>query len=117
MEKSDGYTVLHMAKFFLWLLGALMLVALFVALALTGVLGGNAAFIIGWLTVGVYALVFFCETGGEPENVEGTSLFIVFFGLLSLIGVMVLVAYESKMHSATKLTRSKTALHLLQRRR
>lgn len=131
VKEPNGDTVLHsdqrrfpvvrfpVFKFFLWLLGALMLMALFAALALTGVLGGNAAFLIGWVAVGLYALVLFYGIEGEPENIGGTSLFIIILGLLSLFFILGLAAsyyFHVKTHPGyTKLVRTRTALWLFQR--
>ena len=133
MKESNGDAVLHsdqrrfpvvrfpVFKFFLWLFGALILMALFAALALTDVLGGNAAFLIGWVAVGLYALVLFHGIEGEPENVGGTSLVIILFGLLSLVGILGLAAsyyFYVKTHpDYIKLTRIRTAAELFRRMR
>lgn len=84
-----------MLRFMLWLLGAALIVGLFLGLALSGVLGGDASFIIGWLVCGVYSVVVFCGIGGEPENVGGTSIIMILCGPLMLLYVLALaLPYE-----------------------
>ncbi len=78
-----------------------MIVALFLGFALSGILGGNASFIIGWLACGVYSVVVFCGIGGEPENVGGTSIFMILTGPLMLLFVLALaLPYELRRRPA-----------------